>query len=99
MSSSQASPRSSSRKNGPRPRPSPRTQALPPSLEIHPEPDAAGAYEEMDVAALKASLARGTCEEEGRLFYVACTRARDTLTLSRAHYYRDNVRPKTPKGR
>jgi DNA helicase II / ATP-dependent DNA helicase PcrA len=71
-------------------------QALPPSLEIHPEPDAAGAYEEMDVAALKASLARGTCEEEGRLFYVACTRARDTLTLSRAHYYRDNVRPKQP---
>jgi DNA helicase-2/ATP-dependent DNA helicase PcrA len=71
-------------------------QALPPPLEIYPEPDAAEAYEEMDKSALKASLARGTREEEGRLFYVACTRARDTLTLSRAHYYRDNVGSKQP---
>ena len=73
-------------------------QALPPPLEIYPEPDAAEAYEEMDAAALKASLARGTREEEGRLFYVACTRARNTLTLSRSHYYRDNVRTKQPGG-
>ena len=36
-----------------------------------------------------AAKARGP-EEEGRLFYVACTRARQTLTLSRAHYYGDN---------
>ncbi|MDQ3301742.1 MAG: PD-(D/E)XK nuclease family protein, partial [Actinomycetota bacterium] len=71
-------------------------QALPPPLEIYPEPDAAEAYNEMDAAELKASLARGTREEEGRLFYVACTRARDTLTLSRSHYYRDNIRPKQP---
>ena len=69
-------------------------QALPPPLEIYPEPDAAEAYDETDAAALKASLARGTSEEEGRLFYVACTRARDTLTLSRSHYYRDNKGPK-----
>ncbi|CAN5893728.1 ATP-dependent DNA helicase [soil metagenome] len=73
-------------------------QALPPPLEIYPEPDAAEAYEDMDAAALKASLARGTREEEGRLFYVACTRARDTLTLSRSHYYRDNIRTKQPGG-
>jgi len=71
-------------------------EALPPPLELDPEPDAADAYDAMDAAALKESLARGTREEEGRLFYVACTRARDTLTLSRAHFYRDNVRPKPP---
>ena len=71
-------------------------EALPPPLELFPEPDAAEAYDAMDAAALKESLARGTREEEGRLFYVACTRARDTLTLSRAHYYRDNVRSKSP---
>ncbi len=65
-------------------------QALPPPLELDPEPDAAAAYDAMDAGALKESLARGTREEEGRLFYVACTRARHTLTLSRAHYYRDN---------
>ena len=71
-------------------------EALPPPLELFPEPDAAEAYDSMDAAALKESLARGTREEEGRLFYVACTRARDTLTLSRAYYYRDNVRSKRP---
>lgn len=70
--------------------------ALPPSLERDPDPDAAEAYDAMDAAALKQSLARSTREEEGRLFYVACTRARQTLTLSRAHYYRDNKGTKNP---
>ena len=70
--------------------------ALPPSLERDPDPDAAEAYNAMDAVALKQSLSRGTREEEGRLFYVACTRARQTLTLSRAYYYRDNKGHKKP---
>ncbi|MBA2345988.1 MAG: ATP-dependent helicase, partial [Rubrobacter sp.] len=69
--------------------------ALPPSLKRDPDPAARDAYDDMDGPALKEALALGTREEEGRLFYVACTRARTTLTLSRAHYYRDNVKAKS----
>ncbi len=71
-------------------------EALPPPLELSPDPDAEAAYEDMDAGALKDALSRGTLEEEGRLYYVACTRARETLTLSRAHYYRDNTGTKPP---
>ncbi len=69
---------------------------VPPSLKPDPDPQASAAYEAFNEVALKEALKREADEEEGRLFYVAATRARETLTLSRACYYSDNRRPKKP---
>lgn len=65
-------------------------QTVPPPLKINPSKAAVNAYEAYDAKALKAALKLEAEEEEGRLFYVAVTRARQTLTLSRAHFYRTN---------
>jgi DNA helicase-2/ATP-dependent DNA helicase PcrA len=73
-----------------------KAHALPPPLELNPDPDARDAYDMMDAAALKDAMKREAQEEEGRLFYVATTRARQSLTLSRAHFYRRNKNPKKP---
>ncbi len=70
--------------------------ALPPPLKRDPDPELAAAYDALDKDETKKLLKRGATEEEGRLFYVACTRAAETLTLSRAHYYGDNKKPKKP---
>ncbi len=73
-----------------------KAHALPPPLELDPDPDARDAYEAFDAGALKEALKREAAEEEGRLFYVAATRARESLTLSRAHFYLRNRKPKKP---
>ncbi|MDP9479735.1 MAG: ATP-dependent helicase, partial [Actinomycetota bacterium] len=70
--------------------------SLPPPLKRDPDPELAAAYDTLDKDETKKLLKRGATEEEGRLFYVACTRAAETLTLSRAHYYGDNKKPKKP---
>lgn len=69
---------------------------VPPSLKPDPDPAASEAYEAFDEAGLKDALGREADEEEGRLFYVAATRARETLTLSRACYYGETKRPRKP---
>ena len=73
-----------------------KAHALPPPLKLNPDPEARDAYEAVDAAALKEAMKREAQEEEGRLFYVATTRARQSLTLSRAHFYRRNKKPKKP---
>jgi len=70
--------------------------ALPPPLKRDPDPELAAAYDALDKDETKKLLKRGAAEEEGRLFYVSCTRAAQTLTLSRAHYYGDNKKTKKP---
>lgn len=73
-----------------------KAHALPPPLKLNPDPDSSEAYEDMDSTALKQALKREAQEEEGHLFYVATTRARQSLALSRAHFYRRNKNPKKP---
>ena len=70
--------------------------AVPPPLKRDPDQELAAAYDALDKDETKRLLKRGAAEEEGRLFYVSCTRAAETLTLSRAHYYGDNKKPKKP---
>ncbi len=72
------------------------SKALPTPLKLDPDSELSAAYDELDKAETKKLLKQGAAEEEGRLFYVACTRAAETLTLSRAHYYGDNKNPKKP---
>lgn len=67
---------------------------LPPPLKRDPDPQASAAYDALDEESLKEAVRRESEEEEGRLFYVAVTRARETLTLSRACFYRENRRTK-----
>ena len=69
-------------------------KALPTPLKLDPDPELSAAYDALDKAETKKLLKRGAAEEEGRLFYVACTRAAETLTLSRAHFYGNNKKPK-----
>ncbi|MDP9487535.1 MAG: PD-(D/E)XK nuclease family protein, partial [Actinomycetota bacterium] len=73
-----------------------KAHALPPPLKLNPSPEAVTAYEAFDAAALKETMKIEAREEEGRLFYVAATRARQSLTLSRAHFYLRNKKPKKP---
>ncbi len=73
-----------------------KAEAIPPPLELDPDPESRAAYETMDADAMKEALKREAEEEEGRLFYVAATRARESLTLSRAHFYLRNKRAKKP---
>lgn len=73
-----------------------KAHALPPPLKLNPDPEAVAAYEAFDAAALKKAMKREAQEEEGRLFYVAATRARLSLTLSRAYFYRRNKTSKKP---
>ncbi|MGH3088381.1 MAG: ATP-dependent helicase [Rubrobacteraceae bacterium] len=69
---------------------------LPPSLKPDPDSEAKAAYDALDAEGLKKALKREADEEEGRLFYVAATRARESLTLSRACYYGANKGTKNP---
>lgn len=73
-----------------------KASALPPPLKLDPDPKMFAAYDALDKAETKKLLKQGAIEEEGRLFYVACTRAAETLTLSRAHFYGENKNPKKP---
>jgi DNA helicase-2/ATP-dependent DNA helicase PcrA len=73
-----------------------KASALPPPLKLDPDPELAAAYDALDKAETKKLLKRAAIEEEGRLFYVACTRAAEALTLSRAHFYGENKKPKKP---
>lgn len=70
--------------------------ALPPPLKRDPDIELSAAYDALDKDETKKLLKRAAAEEEGRLFYVSCTRAAQTLTLSRAHYYGDNKNTKKP---
>ncbi|MDQ3507601.1 MAG: ATP-dependent helicase [Actinomycetota bacterium] len=69
---------------------------LPIPLKPDPDPEAREAYESFDEAGLKQAMKREAEEEEGRLFYVAATRAKETLVLSRAGFYTDSKGPKKP---
>ncbi|MBA2690877.1 MAG: ATP-dependent helicase [Rubrobacter sp.] len=71
-----------------------RAYRLPTPLKPDPDPEAREAYEAFDEAGLKQAMKREAEEEEGRLFYVAATRARETLVLSRAGFYTTNKKPK-----
>nr|MBA3790661.1 ATP-dependent helicase [Rubrobacter sp.] len=71
-----------------------RANALPAPLKLDPDPELSAAYDALDKDETKKLLKQAAAEEEGRLFYVACTRAAEMLTLSRAHFYGENKRPK-----
>ncbi len=73
-----------------------KASALPPPMKLDPDPDIAAAYDALDRDEMKKLLKQAAHEEEGRLFYVATTRAARSLTLSRAHYYGENKNPKKP---
>ncbi|CAN5198791.1 ATP-dependent DNA helicase [soil metagenome] len=73
-----------------------KAEAIPTPIKRDPDPELAAAYDALDEKETKNLLKREALAEEGRLFYVACTRAAESLTLSRAHYYTDNRRTKKP---
>ncbi len=68
--------------------------AVPPPLKLDPDPRPVAAYDTLDKKEMKELLKQEALEEEGRLLYVACTRAAKSLTLSRAHYYGENKKSK-----
>lgn len=73
-----------------------KVEAIPTPLKQDPDEELEAAYDALDKKETKELLKREALEEEGRLFYVACTRAGESLTLSRAHYYIDNRTTKKP---
>lgn len=73
-----------------------KAEAVPTPLKQDPDEELKAAYDVLDKKETKNLLKREALEEEGRLFYVACTRAAESLTLSQAHYYTDNKKTKKP---